>query len=242
MVPADELPGDASVPPALAKVRKLLALATSPNPHEAALAAARAQALVTRHRLEAWLAAERGVAEDPDPIVDARDAPLEYGRRVRKWKLALASALAQANGCIAYLRTTPDGEAIVLVGRGRDRVLVIELWQWLVRRIEWLSATHGAGRARRWHEGFRVGVVEAIATSLAEVEREQAASTSADALAVIEPHRAAERAALDAFVAANLGLGRGAPLRVDASAYRRGHAAAGELTQGERGLPRRRRP
>lgn len=237
MVPADDAPDAGEVPPALAKVRKLLALATSPNPHEAALAAARAQALVDRHRLEAWLAAERDVRDDPDPIVDARDAPLEHGRRVRKWKLALASALAHANGCVAYLRTTPDGEAIVLVGRGRDRQLVEELWQWLVRRIEWLSATHGAGRPRRWHEGFRVGVVEAVAASLVEVERAQAASTSAEALAVIEPQRAAERAALDAFVAANLGLGRGAPLRVDAAAYRRGRVAAAELTAG--GLRRR---
>ena len=48
------------------------------------------------------------------------------------------------------------GEAIVLVGRGRDRELVVELWQWLVRRIEWLSATHGAGATG----GDRVGTGE----------------------------------------------------------------------------------
>lgn len=216
-------------PAALAKVRKLLALATSPNPHEAALAAATAQTLIETHRLHAWIDAQRDVTADPDPIVDAREVPLEQGRRIRKWKIALAGALADANCCVAYVLGTGTNEAIVLVGRSRDRNVAAELWHWLVRRIEWLSATHGAGKSRQWHDAFRVGVVDAVAERLAQAGAEARTQLDATALVIVDPARAAHRDALDRFVAEHLGLGRGRGMRVDASAYRRGQGAAAAL-------------
>ncbi len=215
-------------PAALARVRKLLALATSPNPHEAALAAARAQALIERHRLEAWLEAEQREHDDPDPIVDARDEPLEVGRRLRTWKVVLASALAEVNGCLAYTATRGRDEAIVLVGRGRDRAAVAELWGWLVRRIEWLSATHGPGRSRQWHEAFRIGVVDAVAERLRQVGPQARASLDRAALVVVEPARAAHEDALRR-VTEGLRLGSGRAVRVDARAWQRGKAAGGDV-------------
>lgn len=215
-------------PAALARVRKLLALATSPNPHEAALAAARAQALIERHRLEAWLEAEQREHDDPDPIVDARDEPLEVGRRLRTWKVVLASALAEVNGCLAYTATRGRDEAIVLVGRGRDRAAVAELWGWLVRRIEWLSATHGPGRSRQWHEAFRIGVVDAVAERLRLVGPQARASLDRAALVVVEPARAAHEDALRR-VTEGLRLGSGRAVRVDARAWQRGKAAGGDV-------------
>src|SRR5690606_7750393 len=121
-----------------------------------------------------------------DPIVDAHDEPLETGRRLRKWKVVLASALAEANGCIAYTVRHGREQAIVLVGRQRDREAVIELWNWLVKRIEWLSATHGAGRSRQWHEGFRIGAVDAVAKRLQESAEEVREELDSAALVVVE--------------------------------------------------------
>ena len=218
----------ASPPPALARVRKLLALATSPNPHEAALAAARAQALIEAHRLQAWIEAERREEEDPDPIVDARDEPLEVARRLRKWKVVLASTLADANGCLAYTLERGRDRAIVLVGRARDRAAVVELWGWLVRRIEWLSATHGAGRDRQWHDGFRIGVVDAIAERLRQGNADARAELDRAALVVVEPAAAAHREALDR-VTEGLRLGTGRAVRVDARAWQRGKAAGEDV-------------
>ena len=221
----------------LDRVRKLLALATSPNVHEAASAAARAQALVDEHRLQAWLDAARAHAEDADPITDARDCPLEVARRLRTWKVVLAVALADANGCFAYTLARDADEAIVLVGRERDRAVVVELWQWLVQRIEWLSATLGAGQPRKWHDAFRIGVVDAVAKRL----RAQGAAGVADlapaALTVLEPAMAAHREALAAFVAQRLRLGKGRGLRVDARAYAQGRTASATLD-----LPKRSKP
>ncbi len=215
-------------PAALARVRKLLALATSPNPHEAAVAAARAQALIDAHRLQAWIDAEHQVEADPDPIVDAREEPLEVARRPRKWKVVLASTLAEANDCIAYTRAQGREQAIVLVGRGRDRAAVAELWGWLVKRIEWLSATHGEGKSRQWHEAFRIGVVDAIAQRLVKGAAEVRAGLDSTALVIVEPARAAHREALDR-VAQSLRLGPGRGVRVDARAWQRGRAAGSDF-------------
>jgi hypothetical protein len=218
-----------SAPAALDKVRKLLALATSSNPHEAALAAARAQALIETHRLQAWMDADRAAEHDPDPIVDARDQPLEVGRRIRRWKTALAVVLGQANGCVAYTLGGEKESSIVLVGRGRDRAAVTELWSWLVQRIEWLSATHGAGKNKKWHEAFRLGVVDSVAERLTQGAAEARSELDETALVVVDPARAAHKDALDRFVADNLRLGRGRALRVDSAAWERGKDASVDL-------------
>jgi hypothetical protein len=218
----------------LNRVRKLLALTNSPNVHEATTAAALAQTLIARHRLETWLAAEQAAGDDPDPIVDARDTPLEVSKRLRTWKVVLACALAGANGCVAYTLDGHAGKAIVLVGRARDRAAVAELWGWLVTRIEWLSATQGVGQSRAWHDAFRVGVVAAIADRLAKVAAEVRGEFTAAALVRVDPAVNAHRIALERFVAEHLQLGRGRGLRVDAAAWQQGRQAGDELDLGPR--------
>lgn len=214
----------------LERVRKLLALATSPNVHEAASAAAMAQALIARHRLESWLEAEAAVTTDP--IEDGRDAPLEVARKVRKWKVVLAGALAEANGCVSYTLRQGREEAIVLVGRAVDRAAVLELWSWLVKRIEWLSATHGAGESRQWHDAFRVGAAVAVGERLASVAEQVRGEQEAGAMVRLDPVALAQQAALDAYVREHLRLGPGRGIRVEAAAWERGRDAAAELPLG----------
>lgn len=218
-----------SPPPVLARVRKLLALASSPNPHEAANAAARAHALIEAHRLQEWLAAEHDVATDPDPIEAAPDSPLETGRRVRPWKTRLASVLAEAHGCVAYTDHRGDADRIVLIGRARDRAAVFELWTWLVKRIEWLSATHGSNKSRRWHEAFRIGVVDAVAERLAGATGEALTAYEGAALVRVDAQRAAHREALDRFIAERLRLTPGKSRPIDARAWAQGRARSDEL-------------
>jgi hypothetical protein len=217
---------------ALDRVRKLLALASSPNVHEAASAAAHAQALIDRHRLSAILDAESSADDERDPITDARDEPLETARKIRPWKSLLAIVLAEHNGCVAYTLDEGAQSALVLVGRAADRAAVATLWTALVKRIEWLSATHGAGRSRRWHDDFRVGAVDAIAQQLAatraEPQRTEAAALDATALAVVDRVFEARDAALRRFVESRLRLGEGRAIRVNPRAWARGREVAGE--------------
>lgn len=215
----------------LDRVRKLLALAGSPNVHEAALAAARAQALIEAHRLHGLLAAEEEVAAEP--LGTGEEAPLEVTRRPRKWKRVLAARLAEVNGCVAY--TVRDGreERLLLAGRAEDREAVAAIWDWLVQRIEWASATEGAGRDRAWHEAFRVGAAEVVAQRLAEVRQQAlqglAAQAGAQALAMVDARLAARQAAVDRFVAERLRLKPGRGMSLDARAWEAGRAAGARL-------------
>jgi hypothetical protein len=201
----------------LDRVRKLLALATSPNVHEAAAAAAAAQALITRHRLEALLAAP----EIAPPFDDGRDDPLDAARRARVWKIVLADALAEANGCVVWTTLRGDDELLLVAGHPDDRAAVRALWDALVRRVEWLSATHGPGKPKKWHDAFRVGVVDAIRDQLAAP-----AGPAEAALTPVDPSLHARRAAVEDFVERHLRGGKGRPLRVDAAAWRRGRQTA----------------
>lgn len=213
-------------PAVLDRVRKLLALATSPNAHEAAAAAERAQRLIAQHRLEGWLHA---TTDQRDPIEDARDEPLETAKRLRKWKVVLASALAEANGCVAYTLHRGAEASIVLIGRSSDRAAVRELWDWLVRRIEWLSATEGAGRPRDWHDAYRIGAVDTVAERLRGLAQAVAVGVAPDALVVVDAGMEAHRLALEAFVAERLQLGKGRRIRVRADGYEAGRDGARDL-------------
>lgn len=222
-------------PTLLSRVRKLLALAASPNVHEAATAASVAQTLIARHRLQGWLDAEAATADDPDPIVDARDTPLEASKRLRKWKVVLATALADVNGCVAYTLDRGKDQAIVLIGRGRDRDAVRALWDWLLVRVELLSATHGANHDKAWHEAFRIGCVDTIAQRLRHVAVEVRAELSEQALVRVDPAVQAEKEALEQFVASRMRFGKGRGIRVQADAWEAGRQAAEGLALGPSG-------
>jgi hypothetical protein len=152
----------------LDRVIKLLALAESPNVHEAAAAAGRAQALITRHKLEGLLEARERAEE---LLSDGQAEPLDVARKIRKWKVVLAAGLARANGCEAYTVTVGRREQhLCVAGRPADQAAVAALWGWLVKRLEWLSATHGAGEDREWHESFRIGAADTIVERLEAVQ------------------------------------------------------------------------
>ena len=209
----------------LDRVRKLLALAGSDNVHEAAAAAARAQALITQHRLDDWLTDD---ASHVDPITDARDEPLEVFRKLRRWKTVLAAELARANGCVAYTLQRANDQALVLIGRKRDRDAVKALYDDLVVRLEWLSATHGPGKGKKWHDSFRIGAVHTLSQRLQQAPA-LPVETSRTALARIEPRMAAHERELERVTQERLGTGRSRSIRVIGEAWDRGMAAATDL-------------
>lgn len=206
----------------LDRVAKLLALASSPNVHEAALAASRAAALIDTWRLEGLVGAAD--ARAPDDVV------LEAARRPRPWRAVLASGLAEREGCLVYSAERAGVTELHLVGRPDDIAAVTALFGWLAPRIEWLSATHGAGRSKSWHQAFRVGAIEAILDRSSRRDVEPAGS--ADPAALLRIDRDTRRAAVDAWARDNLRLGQGRGLRVDARAYERGKHASGEIAAG----------
>ncbi|MFT5685363.1 MAG: hypothetical protein ACI8RZ_006314 [Myxococcota bacterium] len=204
----------------LDRVRKLLALAESPNIHEAALAASRAQTLIDAHRLQGLLD-----AEEDAPVTDGRSEPLESGRRLRKWKVVLAGALADLNGCLVYTDRAGKMKHIVLVGTDEDRAAVGALWDWLVKRIEWLSATHGSGQDRSWHDAFRIGAAQTIAARLRIGREAGRAKLESTALVVVTEGLARRQTRVSDYARDNLNLKPGRGIRVDPDAFRQGQQA-----------------
>ena len=207
----------------LDRVKKLLALAGSPNVHEAAAAAAKAQALIAAHRLEGLLAAEA------EAEVAIEERILESARRFRRWKAVLASGLARVNGCLAYTRARGRETELVVAGPAEALDAVQTLYEGLVPRLQWLSADHGGKRDKRWHDDFRVGAAATITARLrqsAEAEREQ---LDPAALVRVDPALTARRRAVEQH-AERLKLGRGRGLRVDLDAYDAGQSAGETVT------------
>ncbi len=219
----------------LDRVRRLLRLAESPNVHEAALAAARAQELMVRHRIEA---ATLDGGRDGSGIVDLRDEPLEASKRLRPWKTRLGDVVARANGCRVYLLDRGGIRSLVLVGRAEDAALVRALYESLVTRVECLTRAHGQQRARAYRNAFRLGVVATLEERLAlaskaakeralrgEVgdEGEAPLAEAGTAIARLE----ARDAEVDRFMERELGVrrGRARGLRADAEGYARGRIA-----------------
>lgn len=216
----------------LDRVRKLLALAESPNVHEAAAAAARAQALISQHRLEAVLAAEAEAAarEQADPI---EQEVLETSKRLRRWKTVLAAGLAGANGCLAFTRQGRGREQdLVLAGQADDRAAFHALWGWLVQTLTWLSASHGGGKGKRWHDDFRVGAALEVVDRLEAAARAPTETLTPEALVRIEPALAARAERVQRYAEEELRLKPGRSLRVDPEAFDAGRRAGKALDLG----------
>jgi hypothetical protein len=154
----------------LEKIKKLLRLAASDNPNEAALAAAKAQELMDRHKLnQAMLATpsepEEGVVhfDDPDDALDT------FGGKRVTWKDSLSAGLAKYNGCFIYVDNRTRGEIrLVIVGRPSDVQTVRYLYAFCVREIERLTRAQGPGHGRTWTNNYRRGCVASIYEALHE--------------------------------------------------------------------------
>ncbi|NEQ35030.1 MAG: DUF2786 domain-containing protein [Okeania sp. SIO3I5] len=131
----------------LEKISKLLALANSPNEHEAALAAEKAAELLAQHNLSV---ADLGQDKDEDITKGIVD---KTGRYVT-WKMWILAGIANANGCQA-MRSTYNGEMRV-VGTEANITVSKSLYEYLTAVIDKLAKQH-RGKGRVFINAFRVG-------------------------------------------------------------------------------------
>lgn len=102
------------------RIKKLLALATSANPHEAAQAAAEAQRLMVEHDLS-----EACLEEGPGPVVEHVVQEPDGSSRACMWRASLADKLGEAMG-VKVLYTVGSSR---LRSFGRSRTgLLTEQW------------------------------------------------------------------------------------------------------------------
>lgn len=162
------------------KAVKLLRLATSSNPNEAALAASRAQEIIDRYKLGA-LSLEYDNMAPAEPIKDFGFDPLDpESKQHATWRSRLASAIAKNNQCKVYLKH--EG-SIGIIGRPTDVSSVRYLFSWMLREVENLTARDCAGCGRTYANNYRIGVVETVSARLAKQHEETQAAVKAEAAA-----------------------------------------------------------
>jgi len=233
---------------ALAKAAKLLRLAKSDNPNEAALAASRAQEIIDRWKLDVSGIGVDGALElgSEEPINNFSHDPLDAV--AARWKDQLAITLAKINQAQVY---RADG-GLCLIGRPSDVQTIRYLYTWLCREVERLAARDCAGCGRTYWNNFRIGVVDTVAKklrlqadeTLAAVRQEaavEAATMGGNTMALVLVNNAIvkmEKKALDVDLWAKKNMKLCACRRSKASsdpgARARGQVAGHEVNMGAR--------
>ena len=154
---------------AIQKAVKLLRLAQSDNPAEAALAAARAQEILDRYEIDCAVLDEQGARADADgPIEDfgGKGAWLDEpnAKQRERWRTLLAAVIARANGCMVYNL----GVKIGVIGRPCACDAVRYLFSYLAAEVNRLCARDGRGCGANWRNNYRLGVIDTLRAKLAE--------------------------------------------------------------------------
>ena len=175
------------------RIRRLLALADSPNENEAAAAAEKAQALMLRYGIEmATIAASGGerLAVD-EHVVDGKVDP---------WRRMLAAAVARsAGGRVVW---APDGSRsqgkIFFYGPAGAVGGIVELYRYLEAQLVVISAAATAMRRERrvhgrtWRNSFLLGAVGRVGQRL-DARRAETAEAGENGRALVLVKTAVDR-------------------------------------------------
>lgn len=191
------------------KVRKLLALANSPNENEAAIAAAKAQELCDQFNLEAAKIGKGDSTSSPD-LERLEISPL---KKREIWELMLFSCLCEVLECTGWFQNNGRGSRrFMVVGYPAD----VSLFQFLYPYLERVIVTHykesltEAKAAASWwnrrrtysyKRGFCHGAIERIFERLKEMrDSRREGDPDTRALVVVKERE------IEKWVEQNLGL------------------------------------
>lgn len=224
----------------LEKIRKLLALSESPNEHEAALAAARARALLDKHDLsmdEVEIRAEEVLFHTVSTDT----------RKPYPWMGHLAADVGHAFNCRVF-RTMGS---MIFCGVSSDTKVSEYVYVYLLRTVRRLHKEHKAaleksgewesrkGRgARIYMQSYDAGLVRAVSAKLNEFissrDRQESLGSTGKELMVLK------FAKVDEFVQRKMGRtrpGRQSAARLNTVAFGRGWADGSEKIQLKPGIP-----
>lgn len=226
---------------AIDKARKLLALATSDNPNEAAQAAARAQEILDRHEItQAMLEVDDEDGEEVENFAD-KGAPLESAGSIATWKACLARSVSEANQCKVFTSRATGKRTIEIIGRPSDVQKVRYLFAYLTHETDRLVKRDARGCGRTWANNYRHGVVDTLSKALKATRAKVAVDMRAAAdnsLALVRIDNALAKldertAAVELYAKANLRLRMGSSSsRGNKGARERGREAGKEIKIG----------
>jgi hypothetical protein len=199
------------------KIRRLLALSTSSNEHEAAAAAAKAAELLHRYNLS--MAEIQTPADRADFVREMIDLGNAAG-----WRGVLLGGIANVNG--AYV-VSHGGGRYGIVGQPHTIEIVRYLYEYLAGAIdrladrEWARFTGWASSPRRWKTSFRFGAIDTILSRLEAQKRAHAAESEQSRALIVVTDRALQTAIKQHYPR----LSAGRRIRIGASGYEAGRSA-----------------
>lgn len=141
----------------LKRLQDLFSLARSEDVNEAATAAAIAQRICAKYRVDAALIA----AESQSPEEAVETSEFFEANRLSTWRKAIAAALLRANGCECFAaRKRGKGVTVMAVGRPSDVATVKYLYESLCNQVEWLvqeCRKNGKISGSKQSNDFRLG-------------------------------------------------------------------------------------
>lgn len=164
------------------RVRKLLALSSSSNQHEAALAAAHAQRLLAEHNLAM---SELDVHEQ-----GAGEAELQVARTVQKWLSSLFATVANGFDCFPIVTTTAGCSRLRFIGVGEDPAVACCTLQYLIKELRRLATAYlrtseaaqgrlSATERQRIRTSYLLGGVQGVRQALAAQKAHTPTTSSA---------------------------------------------------------------
>ena len=152
------------------RIRKLLAMSKdTSSPHEAAIAARRARALMDAHQVSELDLST--VTDDQFGEEVFRTGQKTYNHAIG----SLALAMARLNDCVAIgVNAEGGGKGVRFSGLLADVSTAILMLSWLRREMYRQAELHVEGRANRaaFRKGFASGVQQQVKDILAERERD----------------------------------------------------------------------
>lgn len=149
---------------AISKVRKLLALSKSQNINEAALAAAKAAAIMQEYSIEE--AAVQSDSSCDEPVKSYVFDPDKPSRKKIRWRMHIATGCAKVFGCESYWQY---GCEIALIGRKSDVQGARYLFDLIAPQVERLAdetwdrvGQFNPYDKRSWMHAFRLGCASTV--------------------------------------------------------------------------------
>lgn len=117
-------------------IRKCLALSTSPNEYEAALALSKAQELLEKYNLQM-----REIQDlTPDQFPTLINYALNFDKKLPEWKIHLIHYVAMNNLC----KVVTSAPKVHILGTGMNISAVLEMSLWVIDQLELLAAIHAS--------------------------------------------------------------------------------------------------
>lgn len=131
------------------KIRKLLALAGSPNENEAAVASEKAQALLAEHNLS-MTDIKSGTEKGSDFIIDG-----ETITNARPWRRSLGSAIAKLYFCTYFFTTIGGEDRHSFVGAKHNIEVARLMFDYLTKTVDRLARAGSRNMPKREQSGYK---------------------------------------------------------------------------------------